>query len=69
MYRALRQEGVAVELVTYPREDHGPLAVGAYGRPSTEPWHGYDVRQRVIEFIERAFSGASGNSATAQPSR
>ena len=33
MYRALRQEGVPVELVTYPREDHGPLAVGIFGRP------------------------------------
>jgi dipeptidyl aminopeptidase/acylaminoacyl peptidase len=55
MYRALRQEGVPVELVTYPREDHGPLAGGMYGRPSPEPWHGYDARQRVIEFLNKAF--------------
>ncbi len=55
MYRALRQMGVAVELVTYPREDHGPLAGGMMGRPVTEPWHGYDVRQRMIDFIEKAF--------------
>jgi dipeptidyl aminopeptidase/acylaminoacyl peptidase len=55
MYRALRQEGVPVELVTYPREDHGPLAGGMYGRPSPEPWHGYDARQRVVEFLSRAF--------------
>ncbi len=55
MYRALRQEGVPVELVTYPREDHGPLAGGMSGRPVPEPWHGYDVRQRMIEFIEKAF--------------
>jgi dipeptidyl aminopeptidase/acylaminoacyl peptidase len=55
MYRALRQEGVPVELVTYPREDHGPLAGGMMGRPVPEPWHGYDVRQRMIEFIEKAF--------------
>ncbi len=55
MYRALRQEGVPVELVTYPREDHGPLAGGMVGRPVPEPWHGYDVRQRMIEFIEKAF--------------
>ena len=54
MYRALRQEGVPVELVTYPREDHGPLATGAYGRPSPEPWHGFDVRQRVVEFLNKA---------------
>jgi dipeptidyl aminopeptidase/acylaminoacyl peptidase len=67
MYRALRQEGVAVELVTYPREDHGPLAGGAFGRPSTEPWHGYDVRQRMIEFLEKALSGESRGSGTPQP--
>ncbi|MDR3741749.1 MAG: prolyl oligopeptidase family serine peptidase [Terracidiphilus sp.] len=53
MYRALRQEGVPVELVTYPRENHGPLAGGMYGRPSPEPWHGYDARQRVVEFLEK----------------
>lgn len=55
MYRALRQGGVPVELVTYPREDHGPLAGGMYGRPSPEPWHGYDARQRVVEFLNKAF--------------
>ncbi|MGA8673198.1 MAG: prolyl oligopeptidase family serine peptidase [Terracidiphilus sp.] len=66
MYRALRQEGVPVELVSYPREDHGPLAGGVFGRPSPEPWHGYDARQRVVEFIEKAFgNGASpAESAT-----
>jgi dipeptidyl aminopeptidase/acylaminoacyl peptidase len=55
MYRALRQEGVPVELVTYPREDHGPLAAGMFGRPSAEPWHGFDARQRLVEFIEKNF--------------
>jgi dipeptidyl aminopeptidase/acylaminoacyl peptidase len=59
MYRALRQEGVPVELVTYPREDHGPLAGGIFGRPSPEPWHGFDGRQRIVEFIEKGF-GAVG---------
>ncbi|HWT66957.1 MAG TPA: prolyl oligopeptidase family serine peptidase, partial [Terracidiphilus sp.] len=53
MYRALRQERVPVELVSYPRENHGPLAGGMYGRPSPEPWHGYDARQRVVEFLEK----------------
>ena len=67
MYRALRQEGVAVELVTYPREDHGPLAGGAYGRPSPEPWHGYDVRQRMIEFIDKAFGNAQDRSDAKKP--
>ena len=55
MYRALRQQGIPVELVTYPREDHGPLAMGIFGRPSPEPWHGYDARQRLIEFLQKAF--------------
>jgi dipeptidyl aminopeptidase/acylaminoacyl peptidase len=69
MYRALRQEGVPVELVSYPREDHGPLAGGMFGRPSPEPWHGYDARQRVVEFIEKAFgSGESTAESTTQSS-
>lgn len=55
MYRALRQEGVPVELVTYPRENHGPLAIGIYGRPSPEPWHGFDGRQRIVDFLNKAF--------------
>ncbi|UWZ86402.1 S9 family peptidase [Occallatibacter riparius] len=55
MYRALRQEGVPVELVTYPRDNHGPLAGAMFGRPVPEPWHGYDARQRVIEFLNKAF--------------
>lgn len=62
MYRALRQEGVPVELVTYPRENHGPLAGGMFGRPSPEPWHGYDARQRVIEFIEKNFGTSAGTA-------
>ena len=60
MYRALRQAGVRVELVQYPREDHGPLSNGMRGGPSPEPWHGYDVRQRLIKFISAAFSSAGG---------
>ncbi len=56
MYRALRQEGVPVELVTYPRENHGPLAIGMLGHPSPEPWHGFDVRQRIVNFITATFS-------------
>jgi dipeptidyl aminopeptidase/acylaminoacyl peptidase len=52
MYRALRQEHVPVELVTYPREGHGSLARGAEGEPSKEPWHGYDARRHIVEFIK-----------------
>jgi len=55
MYRALRQAGVPVELVTYPREDHGPLARGIFGYPVPEPWHGFDGRQRIVQFLEKGF--------------
>ncbi len=57
MYRALRQAGVSVQLVTYPREDHGPLSGGISGSPSGEPWHGFDARQRVVRFFSDAFAG------------
>jgi len=56
MYRALRQAGVRVEMVQYPREDHGPLARGYIGFPSQEPWHGFDVRQRLVNFIDGALA-------------
>ncbi len=59
MYRALRQDGVPVELVAYPREDHGPLAGGIFGRPVAEPWHGFDARQRIVEFIEKGFAASA----------
>jgi dipeptidyl aminopeptidase/acylaminoacyl peptidase len=55
MYRALRQMGVPVEMVQYPREDHGPLAGGIFGNPSPEPWHGFDGRQRIVKFYTTAF--------------
>ena len=57
MYHALRQMGVPVELITYPRVDHGPLAGAIYGSSSPEPWHGFDARQRVAEFFTKAFKG------------
>jgi dipeptidyl aminopeptidase/acylaminoacyl peptidase len=55
MYRALRQQGVPVQLVTYPRENHGPLSAGINGSPSPEPWHGFDARQRIVKFFTEAF--------------
>jgi dipeptidyl aminopeptidase/acylaminoacyl peptidase len=55
MYRALRQSGVEVELVKYPRENHVPLLRAIRGQPSPEPWHGFDARRRIIEFIKKAF--------------
>ena len=56
MFRALRQMGVPVDLIEYPREDHGPLAGGIFGEPSSEPWHGFDGRQRIVKFIDKAFA-------------
>jgi dipeptidyl aminopeptidase/acylaminoacyl peptidase len=55
MYRALRQAGVHVEMVQYPRDNHGPLSTGVRGFPSTEPWHGFDSRQHIVKFIKAAF--------------
>jgi dipeptidyl aminopeptidase/acylaminoacyl peptidase len=56
MYRALRQAGVSVQLVTYPRDNHGPLSRNISGGPSPEPWHGFDARQRIVAFYEAAFA-------------
>jgi dipeptidyl aminopeptidase/acylaminoacyl peptidase len=55
MYRALRQQGVLVQMLQYPRDNHGPLGMSMYGFPSTEPWHGFDARRRLVEFIKTAF--------------
>jgi dipeptidyl aminopeptidase/acylaminoacyl peptidase len=55
MYRALRQEGVPVEMVTYPRENHGELHGNFYGEASKEPMHGVDLRRRMVEFIQKGF--------------
>ena len=54
MYRALRQEGVPVQLITFPRDNHGPLARAIFGYPSPEPWHGYQARQHIIQFLQQA---------------
>jgi dipeptidyl aminopeptidase/acylaminoacyl peptidase len=59
MYHALRQMGVPVELITYPRVDHGPLGGAIYGSPSNEPWHGFDARQRVVAFFSKEFAEAA----------
>jgi dipeptidyl aminopeptidase/acylaminoacyl peptidase len=62
MYRALRHMSLPVELVTYPREDHGPLIFGIFGRPVPEPWHGFDAGQRIVNFIEKGFGVLSDTS-------
>ncbi len=58
MYHALRQMGVRVDLVTYPRVDHGPLGGAIFGSPSPEPWHGFDARRRIVEFFGKEFGEA-----------
>ncbi|MEO7207836.1 MAG: alpha/beta fold hydrolase [Steroidobacteraceae bacterium] len=60
MYRALRQQGVAVQMLQYPRDNHGPLGINMYGFPSTEPWHGFDARRRLVQFIKTAFDKPGG---------
>ena len=65
MYRALRQMGVPVEMVQYPRDNHGPLAIGMLGRPSMEPWHGFDARQRIVQFLENGLGQAQAGKAPA----
>jgi dipeptidyl aminopeptidase/acylaminoacyl peptidase len=57
MYRALRQEGVPVQMLLFPREDHGALGGNFAGAPSTEPWHGVIARDHMIHFIADAFAG------------
>jgi dipeptidyl aminopeptidase/acylaminoacyl peptidase len=56
MYRALRQAGVPVQLIQYPRENHGPLFNSLAGNPQPEPWHGFDARQRIVAFFQSVFS-------------
>ncbi len=57
MYRALRQEGVPVQMLSFPREDHGALGGNFAGRPSTEPWHGVIAREHMLQFIADGFAG------------
>ena len=57
MRRAMAQVGAPVVLVTYPRETHATLGAGFSAAPSREPWHGVDLRRRMIAFIADAFAG------------
>ncbi len=57
MRRAMEQAGAPVVLVTYPRETHGTLHRAFYAEPVREPWHGVDLRRRMIAFIADAFAG------------
>jgi dipeptidyl aminopeptidase/acylaminoacyl peptidase len=69
MYRALRQMGVPVEMVQYPRDNHGPLAIGMLGLPSMEPWHGFDARQRLVQFLEKHLTPAPASQTASTASQ
>ncbi len=56
-YRALRQEGVSVQMLLFPREDHGALGANFAGQPSTEPWAGIIARDHMIKFMHDGFAG------------
>ncbi len=57
MRRAMKQVGAPVTLITYPRETHASLHRNFYAETNREPWHGVDLRRRMIQFIADAFSG------------
>ena len=46
---------VPVDLIVYPRDNHLPLYNAIQGVPVPEPWHGFDARRRMVEFISKAF--------------
>ena len=53
----MAQVGAPVVMVQYPRETHRTLGAGFSAQSSREPWHGVDVRRRMIAFIAAAFAG------------
>jgi len=57
MRRAMKQIGAPVTLVTYPRETHATLGAAFSGGVTREPWHGDDLRRRMIAFLADAFAG------------
>jgi hypothetical protein len=52
----LRQEKVPVQLLLFPREDHGALKGNSVGRLSSEPWAGVIAWGHMINFISDAFA-------------
>ncbi|MGH9414346.1 MAG: prolyl oligopeptidase family serine peptidase [Terriglobales bacterium] len=59
-YRALFEDGVPVRLVTFPGDDHGPLAQAIFGEPSHDPWHGYEGRTQILAWYHKYFRKAVG---------
>ena len=65
MRRAMMQVGAPVTLVTYPRETHATLGAAFSAGVTREPWHGVDVRRRMITFIADAFAGKTPTAKAA----
>ena len=66
MYRALKQYDAPVALAVYPREGHGETGGNFRALPSTEPWHGVDLRRRMFGFLRAAFAGEADPLAIAR---
>lgn len=60
-YRALFEDGAPVRLVTFPRDNHGPLALSIFGFAglSHEPWHGYEAREQILAWYKEHFVSGS----------
>ena len=57
MYRALRQVGVCMSRwCNILAKDIRLFRSGCAGFPTQEPWHGFDVRQRIVKFIDTALA-------------
>jgi dipeptidyl aminopeptidase/acylaminoacyl peptidase len=61
MRRAMKEIGAGVVLITYPRETHASLGAAFAAAATREPWHGDDLRRRMIAFISDAFAGKAVN--------
>jgi dipeptidyl aminopeptidase/acylaminoacyl peptidase len=51
------RKDVHVEMVQYPREGHRTCRGACRDFRVQEPWHGFDVRQRIVKFINGCLTG------------
>jgi dipeptidyl aminopeptidase/acylaminoacyl peptidase len=64
MRRAMTQVGAPVVMLSFPRETHRTLGAAFAAGVTREPWHGVDLRRRMIGFIADAFAGKAQSGAT-----
>lgn len=67
MRRAMTQAGVPVVMLSFPRETHRTLGAAYAAAPTREPWHGLELRRRMIAFIADAFAGKPPQGVTPAP--